>query len=123
MGALCGDVDDSEAGLRLPFLVQIAHDLPEQRGLRLELVLQADELAAHVVHLPVDPWLGPPLLGHSCRLVARWNRLGETVKTRKQRGKTGGKWARYGPKSVDKEGTGGITWMPLYVIWMPPTLR
>ena len=25
-------------------------------------------------------------------------------------GKTGKKWARYGPKRVNKEGTGGITW-------------
>ena len=43
--------------------------------------------------------------------MARWNRLAETVKTRNKREKTGGKRARYGPKSVDKEGTGGITFM------------
>ena len=34
------------------------------------------------------------------RLSARWNRLSETVKTRKKREKTGGKWARYGLKRV-----------------------
>ena len=32
-----------------------------------------------------------PFLGPGFRLVARWNRLVETVKTRKKRGKTGGK--------------------------------
>ena len=54
-------------------------------------------------------WL---LFGHPCRLflgpgfrlAARWNRLGETVKTRKKREKTGEKWARYGLKRV-KEGS------------------
>ena len=58
------------------------------------------------------------LFGHLCRLflgpgswlVARWNRLGEAVKTRERRGKTGKKWPRYGLRSVNKEGTGGITW-------------
>ena len=33
-------------------------------------------------------------LGPGFRLGARWNRLGEAVKTRKKREKTGGKWAR-----------------------------
>ena len=42
-----------------------------------------------------------------------WNRLGETVKTRKKRGKTGKKWARYGLKRVNKERTGGINWSVL----------
>ena len=49
-------------------------------------------------------------LGPGFRLAARWNRLVETVKTRKRRGKTGKKWARYGLKRVNKEGTGGINW-------------
>ena len=40
------------------------------------------------------------------RLVARWNNLVETVKTRKNTGNNGGKWARYGLKC---EGV-GITW-------------
>ena len=35
--------------------------------------------------------------------MARWNRLVKTVKTRKEREKTGGKWARYSLKRV-KEG-------------------
>ena len=43
-------------------------------------------------------------LGPGFRLAACWNRLGETVKTRKKRGKTGKKWARYGLKRV-KEGS------------------
>ena len=43
-------------------------------------------------------------LGPGFRLGARWNRLVETVKTRKKRGKTGKKWARYGLKRV-KEGS------------------
>ena len=52
---------------------------------------------------------GPPgacrlFLGPGFRLGARWNRLVETVKTRKKRGKTGGKWARYGLKRV-KDGS------------------
>ena len=34
-------------------------------------------------------------------LGARWNRLGEAVKTRKRRGETGGKRARYGLKRVN----------------------
>ena len=50
-------------------------------------------------------------LGPGLRLGARWNRLGKTVKTRKKRGKTGKKWARYGLKRVDKERTGGINWL------------
>ena len=48
--------------------------------------------------------LAPPFLGPGFRLGARWNRLVETVKTRKNREKTGGKWARYGLKRV-KEGS------------------
>ena len=51
----------------------------------------------------------PPFLGPGFRLGARWNRLGEAVKTRKRRGKTGEKWARYGLKRVNKERKGGIT--------------
>ena len=39
-------------------------------------------------------------LGPGFRLGDRWNRLVETVKTRKKRGKTGKKWARYGLKRV-----------------------
>ena len=35
-------------------------------------------------------------LGPGFRLGARWNRLGETVKTRKKREFSGKKWARYG---------------------------
>ena len=53
--------------------------------------------------------LVPPFLGPGFRLGARWNRLVETVKTRKRRGKTGKKWARYGLRSVNKERTVGIT--------------
>ena len=51
-------------------------------------------------------------LGPGFRLGARWNRLGETVKTRKKRNKTGKKWTRYGLKRVNKEGRGGITCSP-----------
>ena len=40
-------------------------------------------------------------LGPGFRLPARWNRLGETVKMRKKREKTGEKWARYGLRSVN----------------------
>ena len=43
-------------------------------------------------------------LGPGFRLGARWNRLVETVKTRKKREKTEQKWARYGLKGV-KEGS------------------
>ena len=49
-------------------------------------------------------------LGPGFRLGARWNRLIETVKTRKKREKTEKKWARYGLKRVNKERTGGINW-------------
>ena len=53
------------------------------------------------------------LFGHLCRLFlgpgfrlgARWNRLGEAVKTREKREFSGGKWARYGLRSVNKERT------------------
>ena len=41
------------------------------------------------------------------RLGARWNRLGEAVKTRKQREQTGKKWARYGLKGVKESGSPG----------------
>ena len=46
--------------------------------------------------VPVPPFLGPGFW-----LGARWNRLGEAVKTRKKREKTGKKWARYGLKRVN----------------------
>ena len=52
----------------------------------------------------------PPFLGPGFWLGARWNRLGEAVKTRKKREQTGKKWARYGLKRVNKERKGGITW-------------
>eukprot|EP01045_Picozoa_sp_COSAG04_P036389 COSAG04_NODE_8833_length_926_cov_1.308343_1_plen_101_part_10 len=39
-------------------------------------------------------------LGPGFRLGARWNRLGEAVKTRKKREKTGKKWARYGLRVI-----------------------
>ena len=41
-------------------------------------------------------------LGPGVRLGACWNRLVETVKTRKKREKTGKKWARYGLKNVNQ---------------------
>ena len=37
----------------------------------------------------------PLFLGPGFRVGARWNRLVEAVKTRKQREKTGGKWATF----------------------------
>ena len=43
-------------------------------------------------------------LGPGFRLGARWNRLVETVKTRKKREFSGKKWARYGLKGV-KDGS------------------
>ena len=46
-------------------------------------------------------------LGPGFRLGARWNRLGETVKTRKRRINTGRKWARYGLKGVKESGSPG----------------
>jgi len=46
-------------------------------------------------------------LGPGFRLGARWNRLVETVKTRKKRGKMGQKWARYGLKGVKESGSPG----------------
>ena len=48
--------------------------------------------------------LAPLFLGPEFQLGARWNRLVKAVKTRKKRGKTGKKWARYGLKRV-KEGS------------------
>ena len=64
------------------------------------------EQALHAQALAVDPlvsiWVSA--------IAARWNRLGEAVKTRKKRDKTGEKWARYGLKRVNKERKGGITW-------------
>ena len=44
-------------------------------------------------------------LGPGFRLGARWNRLGEAVKTRKKRGKTGKKWARYGLRRSVNQGS------------------
>ena len=54
--------------------------------------------------------LAPLFLGPEFQLGACWNRLVEAVKTRNKREKTGKKWARYGLKRVNKEGTGGINW-------------
>ena len=53
-------------------------------------------------------WAPLPLsLGPGLRLAARWNRLVETVKTRKKRGGTGEKWARYGLKGAKESGSPG----------------
>ena len=52
---------------------------------------------------PVVPKTFPLFLGPGFRLGARWNRFGSAVKTHKKRGKTGGKWARYGLRSVKEE--------------------
>ena len=46
--------------------------------------------------------LVPPFLGPGCRLGARWNRLGETVKTRKKREKTGGKMGEIWSKKCEQ---------------------
>ena len=53
-------------------------------------------------------------LGPGFRLGARWNRLVETVKTRKKREKTGKKWARYGLKRAKEGANQGSTgsWHP-----------
>jgi len=65
----------------------------------------------------------PLFLGPGFRLAARWNRLGETVKTRKKREKTGGKWARYGLKGVKSRdhlqaaGRASDTGSPSVVLW------
>ena len=54
---------------------------------------------------PIPSWFPCRLfLGPGFRLGACWNRLVETVKTRKKREKTGEKWARYSLKGV-KEGS------------------
>ena len=45
----------------------------------------------------------PLFRGPEFRLAARWNRLGETVKTRKERERTGKKRARYGLKRVQRQ--------------------
>ena len=45
----------------------------------------------------------PPSLARGSRLAARWNRLGETAKTRKKWQKTGSKWSRDGRQSVKRE--------------------
>ena len=47
-------------------------------------------------------------LGPGFGLGARWNRLVETVKTRKKREKTGKKWARYGLKNVNTGDLPGV---------------
>ena len=46
-------------------------------------------------------------LGPGFQLGARWNRLSETVKTRKKRENTGKKWARYGLKRAKESGSPG----------------
>eukprot|EP01045_Picozoa_sp_COSAG04_P043126 COSAG04_NODE_13979_length_584_cov_12.529897_1_plen_80_part_10 len=51
----------------------------------------------------------PAVLGPGLRLGARWNRLGEAMKTRQKREKTGEKWARHGLKRVNKGRDRGIT--------------
>ena len=53
--------------------------------------------------------LAPLFLGPEFQLAARWNRLVETVKTRKKREKTGKKWARYGLKRDKESGSPGLT--------------
>ena len=71
-------------------------------GALLLLLLHA---AAALLQGQCSETLDLPLsLGPGFRLAARWNRLGETVKTRKKREKTGKKWARYSLRSV-KEGS------------------
>ena len=62
-----------------------------------------DTVAAFQVIPPIPP-AGPCrlFLGPGFRLAARWNRLVETVKTRKKREFSGKKWARYGLRSVNQ---------------------
>ena len=55
----------------------------------------------------------PLSLGPGLRLGARWNRLVEAVKTRKKRGKTGKKWARYGLKGVKEGSSPRINWQSM----------
>ena len=84
-----------------------ALDLQEQMGGRLDVVLHnpvRSPLLLQLIRLIGAEGLNrrPPagscrlFLGPGFRLGACWNRLGETVKTRKKRGKTGKEWARYG---------------------------
>ena len=65
-----------------------------RRRLKVPLQVRLNRCSEPLATVPFGPGF---------RLAARWNRLGETVKTRKKREKTGKKWARYGLKRV-KEG-------------------
>ena len=60
-------------------------------------------------------------LGPGFRFGARWNRLGETVKTRKKREKTGNKWARYGLKGVKESGSPGAAACRRHAPATPPS--
>ena len=78
------------------------------REIQTRLLIEAETSVIQVIPpigaevLNRRPPAGPCrlFLGPGFRLAARWNRLGETVKTRKKREKTGKKWARYGLKRV-----------------------
>ena len=87
---------------RGPLAVRVLH--ADAAGRSLELVFPVSRSWCEVT-LRLGSWFPCRLfLGPGFRLGARWNRLVETVKTHKKRGKTGKKWARYGLRSV-KDGS------------------
>ena len=84
-------------------------EIQQRRAAEVQLMRMKEEVrraaaAERSVEHPVrvlPSWFPCRLfLGPGVRLAARWNRLVEPVKTRKKRGKTGKKWARYGLKGV-----------------------
>ena len=75
------------------------------RLLRAEEWLQAEAALRDVLAMNAPPEV--PIrhmcrlfLGPGFRLAARWNRLGETVKTRKKRGKNGVKMGEIRPNEL-----------------------
>ena len=54
--------------------------------------------------------LAPPFLGPGFRLADRWNRLVETVKTRKKTRKNGGKMGEIQPEKCEERELTKINW-------------
>ena len=85
-----------KAGIRRQSLGTQANEFDLRLPLQLIRPIGAEGLSRRPPAGSCRPFLGPGF-----RLGARWNGLGETVKTHKKREKTGKKWARLRPKTCE----------------------
>ena len=102
------DGESFAAGDAIEQIIEKLNSTPRTEDTETSIRSLLDQVIRHIGAEGLDR--RPPVgacrlfLGPGFRLAARWNRLVETVKMRKKRGKTGEKWAKYGLRSV-KDGS------------------